>query len=70
MTKYYFISYICQRDCNMIYGHAMIKITNKSLGYICNCLAKYNDVSPDSIIITYLKDLPKEEYGMLKGDEE
>lgn len=70
MTKHYFVSYITEKNGNISHRHCMIRITNKSLDCMCNYLAKSDNVSPDRIIITCLKDLSKEEYEMLKGYEE
>lgn len=69
MTKYYFISYMCQSGARIMNRHCLYKAVDQPLYEICNDIAGINNTTPNSVIITCLKDLTEEEYEMLKGGE-
>lgn len=69
MTKYYFISYIHYNGNVTTYGHCMMQVCNLDLTGILQKLQEANNFKTLPTILC-LKDLSKEEYEMLKGDEQ
>lgn len=69
MTKYYFISYICCNGNVTTYGHCMMQVCNLDLTGITREIQKVNNFKTLPTILC-LKDLSKDEYEMLKGNEE
>ena len=69
MTKRYFISYICCNGNVTTYGHCLMQVCNLDLTGISQKLQERNNFKTLPTILC-LKDLSKEEYEMLKGDEE
>ena len=70
MTKYYFISYMCQTGAQILNRHCLYKAVDQPLYEICNDIAEINNTTSESVVITCLKDLTKKEYKMLSGDNQ
>lgn len=70
MTKYYFVSYMCRAGAQILNRHCLYKAVNQPLNGICNDIAEINGTTSDSVVITCLKDLTKEEYEMLSGEQD
>lgn len=68
MTKYYFASYIHCDGSVTTYGHCMVSVNNLDLTGISREIQTANNFKTLPTILC-LKDLSKEEYEMLKGDE-
>ena len=69
MTKYYFISYIHGNSVCTIYGHCLMTVNNTDLTGMVQKIQKANNFKTLPTILC-LKDLSKEEYEMLTGDEQ
>lgn len=67
MTKYYFVSYIHTNNNVTTYGHCMMTVNNLNLNGIAQEIQKINNFKTLPTILC-LKDLSKEEYEMLSGD--
>lgn len=68
MIKYYFVSYMCQTGARILNQHCLYKAVDQPLDEMCNDIAEINNTTSDSVVITCLKDLTKEEYEMLSGE--
>lgn len=69
MTKRYFISYIYCNGNATTYGHCIMRVNNSGLTSIAHTLQEISNFKTLPTILC-LKDLSKEEYEMLKGNEE
>ena len=69
MTKYYFISYIHGNSVYTTYGHCLMTVNNTDLTDMVQKIQKANNFKTLPTILC-LKDLSKEEYEMLTGDEQ
>lgn len=65
MTRYCFISYMCQQGASVRYGSGLYKAVNKSLYEIRVAIAESVGCEIASIIITHLQFLTKKEFEML-----
>ena len=68
MTKYYFVSYKHCDGQTTIIGCCCMKIQDTNLNGIIDFIQQTFKFSQRPVVIS-LKDLTKEEYEMLKGDE-
>lgn len=68
MTKYYFVSYMCQINLQLNYSGCLFKAHDITLDGMAEMIAESRGISdPEQVVILSLKDLSKKEYEMLKG---
>lgn len=72
MTKYYFISYQCFKNNRKTehIGSNVMKVTNFSIKDISSFLESRVGADKGTLVLLCLKDLSKEEYDMLSGEDD
>ena len=71
MTKYYFVSYMCQINSQLNFSSCLFKSHDITLDGMAEMIAESRGISdPKQVVILSLKDLSKKEYEMLKGGSE
>lgn len=67
MARHYFISYTVPQVLGYSVGHALITVEKSSLTEICEKIKESNGFE-NSPIITFFRELDKDEYNMLNGE--
>lgn len=67
MARHYFISYTIPKTNGYAIGHTLITVEDASLAKICEKIRESNGFE-NPPIITFIRELDKEEFDMLDGE--